>query len=97
MLQMCSCRNMMDKDYGFMFVKIQTWFPFNIQVYINGREAMKSVFDKNGISYECYDNSFTDISDVAKAQELADKFDTSKLSRHLDGIAKTINPFLDTV
>ena len=86
----------LDKDYGFMFVKIQTWFPFNIQVYINGREAMKSVFDKNGISYECYDNSFTDISDVAKAQELADKFDTSKLSRHLDGIAKTINPFLDT-
>ena len=86
----------LDKDYGFMFVKIQTWFPFNIQVYINGREAMKSVFEKNGISYECYDNSFTDISDVVKAQELADKFDSNKLSRHLDGLAKTINPFLDT-
>ena len=64
-----------DKEFGFMFVKIQTWFPFNIQVYINGRELMKSVFEKNGISYQCYDNSFTDISDIAKAQELADKFD----------------------
>ena len=64
----------LDKVYGFMFVKIQTWFPFNIQVYINGRELMKSVFDKNGISYQCYDNSFTDISDMAKAQKLADKF-----------------------
>lgn len=60
-----------DKDFGFMFVKIQTWFPFNIQVYINGRELMKSVFDKNNISYECYDNSFTNLSDVAKAQELS--------------------------
>ncbi len=87
----------LDKVYGFMFVKIQTWFPFNIQVYINGRELMKSVFDKHSISYQCYDNSFTDLSDVAKAQELADKFDSQKLCRHLDVFAKSINPFLDTV
>ena len=86
-----------DKEFGFMFVKIQTWFPFNIQVYINGRELMKSVFDKTGISYQCYDNSFTDISDIAKAQELADKFDSKKLSGQLDAFAKSINPFLDTV
>ena len=86
-----------DKEFGFMFVKIQTWFPFNIQVYINGRELMKSVFEKNGISYQCYDNSFTDISDIAKAQELADKFDSKKLSGRLDAFAKSINPFLDTV
>ena len=87
----------LDKVYGFMFVKIQTWYPFNIQVYINGRELMKSVFDKHKISYECYDNSFTDISDVEKAQELANKFDSKKLCRHLDVFAKSINPFLDTV
>lgn len=80
-----------------MFVKIQTWFPFNIQVYINGRELMKHVFDSNGISYQCYDNSFTDISDPAKAQELADKFDSASLCRRLDRFAKSINPFLDTV
>lgn len=86
-----------DKEFGFMFVKIQTWFPFNIQVYINGRELMKSVFDKNNISYECYDNSFTDLSDPVKAQELADKFDSAKLCRQLDAFAKSINPFLDTV
>ena len=87
----------LDKVYGFMFVKIQTWFPFNIQVYINGREMMKSVFDKNNISYQCYDNSFTDISDAAKAQALADKFDSKKLCRSMDAFAKSINPFLDTV
>ena len=86
-----------DKEFGFMFVKIQTWFPFNIQVYINGRELMKSVFEKNKISYECYDNSFTALSDVAKAQELADKFDSAKLCHRLDAFAKSINPFLDTV
>lgn len=87
----------LDREFGFMFVKIQTWFPFNIQVYINGRELMKHVFDANGISYECYDNSFTDISDVALAQELADKFDSAKLCRRLDAFAISISPFLDTV
>ena len=87
----------LDREFGFMFVKIQTWFPFNIQVYINGRELMKHVFDTNGISYQCYDNSFTDISDVAKAQELADRFDSARLCRRLDAFARSINPFLDTV
>lgn len=87
----------LDKEFGFMFVKIQTWFPFHIQVYINGREWMKHVFDTNGISYQCYDNSFTDISDVVKAQELADKFDSTKLCRRLDAFARSLSPFLDTV
>ena len=58
---------------------------------------MKHVFDAHGIKYECYDNSFTEISDIAKAQELADKFDSAKLCRRLDAFAKSINPFLDTV
>ncbi len=87
----------LDEEFGFMFVKIQTWFPFNIQVYINGRELMKHVFDQNGISYKYHDNSFTHLSDVAKAQELADSFDSKKLCRRLDGFARSINPFLDTV
>ncbi len=87
----------LDREFGVMFVKIQTWFPFNIQVYINGREFMKHLFDANGISYECYDNSFTDISDVVKAQALADKFDSVKLCRRLDSFAKSLSPFLDTV
>ena len=41
----------LDKHFGFMHVKLQTWFPFLIQVYINGREMMKHVFDENGITY----------------------------------------------
>ena len=62
-----------------------------------GRELMKHIFDTNGISYQCYDNSFTDISDVAKAQELADRFDSTKLCRRLDAFARSLSPFLDTV
>lgn len=48
-------------------------FPFMIQVYINGRELMKHRFDENGISYNMYDNSFFEISDIEKVQQLADR------------------------
>ena len=87
----------LDREFGFMHVKIQTWFPFLVQVYINGREMMKHIFDANGITYRMYDNSFIELSDVSKAQELADKFDSTKLCRRLDGIAKKLNPYLETI
>ncbi len=87
----------LDPVYGFMFVKLQTWFPFTVTVYINGRELMRNVFEKGGITYAMYDNSFSFISDIDKAQELADRFDSKKLSKHLDLFAERINPFLPTV
>ena len=87
----------LDRHFGFMHVKLQTWFPFLIQVYINGREMMKHVFDENDISYQKYDNSFFEISDIAKAQELADRFDSKSLCRQLDLFAHKVNPYLDTI
>ncbi len=87
----------LDKNFGFMHVKLQTWFPFLIQVYINGREMMKHVFDENGITYKMYDNSFFEISDTAKAQALADRFDSQSLCRQLDLFAHKVNPYLDTI
>ena len=87
----------LDKHLGFMHVKLQTWFPFLIQVYINGREMMKHVFEESGISYQMYDNSFIEISDIPKAQELADRFDSKSLCRQLDFFARKVNPYLDTI
>ena len=87
----------LDKNFGFMHVKLQTWFPFMIQVYINGREMMKHKFDQNHISYQMYDNSFFGISDIEQAQKLADSFDSKKLCRQLDLVAHKVNPYLDTV
>ena len=87
----------LDKNFGFMHVKLQTWFPFMIQVYINGREMMKHKFEENGISYQMYDNSFFQLSDIEKAQELADKFDPKALCRQLDLFAHIVNPYLGTI
>ena len=86
-----------DKSFGFMFVKIQTWFPFPIVVYINGRELLTKKFDESGIKYTMYDNSFSTLSDIVKAQEIADSFDSNKLCRQLDKFAYSVNPFLRNI
>lgn len=87
-----------DKYFGFMYFRLQSWFPFEVQIYINGREMMKEVFKKNHIEFSMYDNSFTRLSDIQRAQELADKAadDAKKLSRRFDKLAETLNPYLKT-
>jgi len=86
-----------DKDFGFMYIKIQTWFPFMFQIYINGREYLSRLLDKEKIAYTRYDNCFTHIADIDKAQELADKINSVDLSNRFDAMAERINNFLPVI
>ncbi len=87
----------LDPEFGFMHVKLQSWFPFMIQVYINAREYLAKKLDKEGIEYRQYDNSFAYISDVERAQEIADKIESVKLTGRLDAIAYKLNPYLSII
>lgn len=84
----------LDPEFGFMHVKLQAWFPFMIQVYINGREHLSKQLDQQGIHYDRYENSLFNISDLAKAQELANNIESLKLCGRLDAIAHRVNPYL---
>ena len=86
-----------DEEFGWMFLKIQTWFPYNVQVYINGREYLSKIFDKNNIKYEMYNNSFSYIEDFEVAQKLADSILEKKISDSFDGIVKKINNLLPNI
>jgi hypothetical protein len=86
-----------DPDFGLMHVRIQTWFPFQIQVYLNGREWLARQLDKRGIAYERYDNSLLQIEDLAAAQRLCERFTRRKWVRILDAFARRINPLLPLV
>lgn len=35
-----------DEEFGWMFLKIQTWFPYNIQIYLNGQEYLSRLLSK---------------------------------------------------
>jgi hypothetical protein len=64
----------MDGQLGLIHVKIQTWFPFPIQVYVNGHEWLARRFDRHGLKYLKSDNVFLQVSDPVRAQRLSDGF-----------------------
>jgi hypothetical protein len=40
-----------DRRFGFMSARVQSWFPFSLQVCMNGREWLARRMDEKGISY----------------------------------------------
>jgi len=87
----------LDEEFGFMHIKIQAWFPFTVQIYINGREYLSRKLDKKGINYIRYDNSFTYIENIEKAQALADEIESVRLCARFDAMANRIHPFLGRI
>src|SRR5438034_4514370 len=60
----------MHEELGFLHLRLQTWFPFLIQVCVNGREWLARQMDRGGIRYRKEDNCFPWVSDVGGAQKL---------------------------
>ena len=58
--------------FGFMHARLQTWFPFAVQVGLNGREWLARQLDQVGLSYQRRDNKFLNVADFAQAQLLLD-------------------------
>ncbi len=56
-------------QYGFMSVRLQTWFPYGIQIALNGREWLRRSMDKKGIDYVVHGNKFLYIADYQTAQK----------------------------
>jgi hypothetical protein len=86
-----------DKELGFMHVRLQSWIPFEIQIYINGREYISRQLDKRGIVNERYDNTFLSIADIKKAQKISDKMLTKNWGRTFDHFSSVVNPILPRI
>ena len=86
-----------DPEFGFMHVRLQSWFPFQIQLYINGREWLARQMDEQDIRYERYDNCFLRIDDLEAAQKLCDRFAHRQWSGVLTAFARRLNPMLATM
>jgi len=78
--------------FGFLHARIQTWFPFHVYVCLNGREWLARQMDQAGLSYRRYDNGFTWVADLPRAQALLD----AQLQAHwpslLGELAAALNP-----
>lgn len=80
------------EELGFMHLRLQTWFPFSIQVCVNGREWLGRQMDKAGIAYRQEDNCFPWIGDVGRAQELMEEQHRTDWPRVLEELVKRCHP-----
>lgn len=78
--------------FGFMNARIQTWFPFAIQVCLNGREWLARQLDAAGLAYVQQGNCFPWIADWAQAQRLLDRQVKATWPKLLDGLARHLDP-----
>ncbi len=78
--------------FGFMNARIQTWFPFNIQICINGREWLAKEMDKVELSYIRKENCFTWLEDQVKTKMLIQKQLATSWANLLNEIASQLNP-----
>lgn len=83
-----------DQEFGFMHVRLQSWFPCPLQICINGHEWLARKMDKADINYERCDNCFLHIDDPQKAQEMADAMTNRNWHKLLDIFGQRFNPLL---
>lgn len=56
--------------FGLMHVRLQTWFPFQMQVCLNGHEWLARQLTQAGIGFEKIDNCIPRVDDIVAAQRL---------------------------
>jgi hypothetical protein len=78
--------------FGLMHVRLQTWFPYPMQVCLNGREWLAQQLGQAGLSYQRRDNKITDVEDFAKAQALLDQQVRTPWPECLDQLARDAHP-----
>jgi hypothetical protein len=86
----------LDPQFGLLHVRLQSWFPFTIQIYLNGRAWLARQLERKGIEYEMYENCFTSIARLDVAQQLAERLAHRRWPRVLDAFPRKVTPWLPT-
>jgi hypothetical protein len=82
---------------GWLNARIQTWFPFSIQICMNGRNWLARQMDRAGIGYQQQDNCFPWVADWEQAQQLMNTQLQAQWAEVLDGLAHLLNPIHDEI
>jgi hypothetical protein len=82
----------LDPRFGWMHVRLQTWFPFEMQIYINGREWLARTMDQQGLQYQRSDNKILWVDDWQRAQKLLDEQLQTNWPSVLDTYQQLVHP-----
>ncbi|MBV8230368.1 MAG: hypothetical protein JO329_10330 [Planctomycetaceae bacterium] len=84
----------LDPQFGLIHVRLQTWLPFTIQVYVNGHEWLAQQMVQKKLGFVQQHNAFTQLDDPIQAQRLADRFAQLDWPKVLNRWARQVNPLL---
>ncbi len=85
----------LDRDFGLMYIRLETWFPYTIQVYVNGHDWLARQMLRRKMGFVQRDNAFTQLDDPQQAQQLADRFAQLNWVKQLSKWARLVNPHID--
>ena len=68
-----------DEDFGPLFIKFSSYFPYTARVCLNGHEYLKRQLGKEGIAFEPLDNGISTCADPFRMQQIADELDAEKI------------------
>jgi hypothetical protein len=89
--------HLVDPELGFMHICFQSWLPYAIQIWVNGREWLARQLDLAGVGYLRHDNALLRIDDLQAASDLCERFAHRAWPRVLDAFARRVNPLLASV
>jgi len=72
-----------DRDFGPLFIKFCSYFPYTAKLCINGHEFLKRQLDKNHIGYEALDNGLLSCEAPDKLGSLAQELTAEKIDQLL--------------
>ena len=78
--------------FGWLYVRLQTWFPFEIQVGLNGRAWLARQMDRDKLRYARHENKFLWVQDWGRAQQLLDEQLLTDWPRELDALQQQVHP-----
>jgi hypothetical protein len=94
---LCLYFYLIDKDLGLIHVRLQTWLPYTVQVYVNGHQWLARRLDKHGVRYTLRENAFTSIEDPKRAQRFADRWPKVRWHEQLARRVRGLNPLFLTI
>ena len=84
----------LDPELGLIYIRLTTWFPLTVQVYVNGHSWLEKQLLKRRLGFNLQDNAFTALDDPQAAQELADSFVDQNWRKILNRLAQQVNPLM---
>jgi len=70
---------LVDEDFGPLFIKFSSYFPYTARVCLNGHEYAKRQLAKEGIAFEALDNGVLSCADPVRLQQILDELDETKI------------------